>query len=261
MKRAAVFIDSENVRIELGKKGMCFHKDDVLIKIQNYLFQAGYTCNHIYSYDDFDSSHNKKEDYLKRLSALNIIPKQVLANSQYKNSADIELCLDAFESSYDPNIDSIIIISSDKDMFPLVKKLKYHHKEVVLIGLTFNASNYVIRNASKFIPLEEIVNFPYDPEYVIKKDIIVCVKRIKNLYDWAKNKKGQDLGKDYCIERLKSEMFCDKDHALKVYDILLTNNIVEEYTYTYKHSQLLGVKFTDSEEGNNILDDKIPNFC
>ena len=151
MKKTAVFIDYENIRILVGQN---FHKNlheiDFVSQLNHKLLENGNLVNQIFVYDNFLDVNLVKNEYLNMLSGLNVIPKHVL-HTKNKNSADIELCLDALELTYQSDIDNVVIVSSDKDMFPLIKKLKEKYINVILVGLTFNAASFVIKCCDEFI--------------------------------------------------------------------------------------------------------------
>jgi len=58
-------------------------------------------------------------------------------------------------------------VSSDKDMFPLINKLKSNFKKIILVGVTFITSSYIIKYIDNFIPLESILGVSFDKFYLI----------------------------------------------------------------------------------------------
>jgi len=145
-------------------------------------------------------------------------------------------------------------------MFPLIRKLKLNHKKVIVCGLTFNASNHIIKYVDKFIPIEEIIGKSYDEHYIIKKDIIEATKRLKELSEWTSNR-GYDLIKKTYIEKLCAKLYETNEYTEKIYDILIKNDILEEYSCTVRGGySAVGVRFISNEQSENIIQDKIPMF-
>lgn len=259
-KKASVFIDLENVRIRIGKgHSTDIFKDDFILKLKNKMNEKGYDIYKMYSYDDYQNEYYQRNDRLNILSALGVELKHILATNGFKNSADIQMCLDAYEVAMKSEVETFIIISSDKDMFPLIKKLRDNFKKVILIGVTFNTSTYIMRYVDEFIPLESIFDLKFDENHIIKKDIISAVKRIKNLYDWSHDK-GNDLGKDFCLIKLKNELYSDYTYVDDIYEKLKENDIVEEYDYDYNGKSYKGIKFKNNKTAQSILDGKKPHF-
>jgi uncharacterized LabA/DUF88 family protein len=256
---AAVLIDYENTRLRLENlsPSLGIDTDDFIPSLKSHLVREGVKEQAYYIYDDFESKFFKDNSgILARLSAQGVTPKFALS---IKDSADMEMCLDAYELCLTGGIDTFVIVSSDKDMFPLIKRLKQRNKKVILVGLTFNSSNYLIKFVDKFIPIELIMNAPYDNNFVVKRDIIEAVKRFKDLYDWSRGK-GKDLGKNFLLGKLKDKLFETNQGTKRIYDLLIANNIAQEYTYVYNGANETGVRFIESPDSKSILAGNAPSF-
>jgi len=82
---------------------------------------------------------------LRKLQEQRVQIRNVYGNNRddkyRKNASDIELSIDAIESTYkDPNIDTYSIVTSDSDMIPIMSRLKYKGKQVHLYFTSQNTS-------------------------------------------------------------------------------------------------------------------------
>lgn len=257
MSKCAVLVDYENIRISIGKKiGKHLNDIDFLQRLKEYIEDEISPIQHMMIYDNFEESYLVEANYLRRLTAYNMEPKYILQSGSIKNSADIELALDALQLYYEEHIHTFVIVSSDKDMYPLVRKLGQKGADVILIGQTFNASNHVINCASKFIPIEEVIDINYDRDFMIKKDLIVMVKRMNDLCEWATRKHG-DMSKTMLLEKLRADVFNTKEYIAELYEEVITQKLFEEYTYEYKGAEYVGVRVVKANIVKQIVNDKL----
>lgn len=258
MNQAVIFIDLENVRIRAGKlkPPIDIFKTDFFVKLKGIVEHEDCKIIDIYAYDNYENKYFMDNCILSNFSAQGINIRHTLSTNGFKNSADLEMSLDAFEIALKSDAQTFVILSSDKDMFPLIKKLKMNLKEVILFGYTFNTSTYVIKYVDKFIPMESVLGYAYDKDHIIKQDIIIAVRRIHDLYDWANGK----LGRDYCLEKVRQTLFESSEYTEQIFEKLEKNNIIEECEYTYKATKHTGIKFISSDISNSILKGEIPNF-
>ncbi|MGD6897126.1 NYN domain-containing protein [Bacillus infantis] len=258
MEKVGVFIDHENIRIRLEKMNprIDIYEGDFVDRLKSTLRRKGYHNISTYVYDNYQNSYFSKKEILHHYKASGFIPVHSLG---IKDSVDMEMSLDAYEKCINNDLDVFVIVSCDKDMFTLIRKLKDKSKKVLLSGLTFNTSNYVIRQSDEFISIEEIMGIPFDTDFATKSDIMKCVLRSKDLYDWA-HSKGDDLGKDFLILKLKETLYDTKDYAEGIVNKLIANGILTEYQYTKYTKNYDGVKFVETTESTSILNGGIPNF-
>ncbi len=75
-----------------------------------------------------------------------------------KNSADIRIVLDGFEiAMLQQHIDAFCLVSGDSDFLPLIKKLQYLGKHVIVVSGNKFTSDLVRRNCNEFISYENLV--------------------------------------------------------------------------------------------------------
>lgn len=246
----AVFVDFENVRIRLGEiKAIDVDKIDFMKKLNEQLISYGITNANYYIYDDLENEYYSSANIISRYTASGIVVRNSLCA---KDSADIELCLEAYEMCIKDNVDTFVIVSSDRDMFPLLRKLKLNFKKVILSGITFNTSNYIIKFVDKFLPIEDILNIAYDENYILKKDVIDAAKRLKDLYEWS-SRKGSDLEKNFLISKIKAKLYETTAYAENIFNVLRQNKLAEEYEYQFKGRNYTGVRYLNNAISNNII--------
>jgi uncharacterized LabA/DUF88 family protein len=74
-----------------------------------------------------------------------------------KNSSDLELTVDALRTLYkNPVIDVFVIISSDRDIIPLLKAIKYENKITYVISTKIGFNEIVIQYADYHDYIEEL---------------------------------------------------------------------------------------------------------
>ncbi|HVF10925.1 MAG TPA: NYN domain-containing protein [Abditibacteriaceae bacterium] len=75
-----------------------------------------------------------------------------------KNSADIRIVLDAFEiAMLQTHIEAFCLVSGDSDFLPLIKKLQYLGKQVIVIAGNKFTSELVRRNCNEYVSYENLL--------------------------------------------------------------------------------------------------------
>src|SRR5512136_2894796 len=146
----AVFIDFEN--LALGFRG----KRDKRFEIQKVLERLVEKGKLIVkkAYADWADYAEYKKPLHEAAIELIEIPKRAMAG---KNSADIQLCVDALDLCYSKeHIDTFVIVSGDSDFSPLVSKLKENGKRVIGLGIKDSSSNLLVDNCDEFIYYEDL---------------------------------------------------------------------------------------------------------
>ncbi len=72
-----------------------------------------------------------------------------------KNSSDISLVIDAVELSYQSPVDTFVIVSSDSDFAPLVRKLRASGKTVIGAGRQDAASRTLVISCDRYLYLDD----------------------------------------------------------------------------------------------------------
>jgi len=66
---------------------------------------------------------------------------------------DVALATELMEAVYNPNIDTICVVTRDGDFQPPIMKAKKHGKETIAFGVRKNLSESLINSVDKFIEL------------------------------------------------------------------------------------------------------------
>lgn len=66
---------------------------------------------------------------------------------------DVALACEVMEAVYNPNINTICIVTRDGDFQPPIMKAKEHGKETIAIGVRKNLSESLINSVDKFIEI------------------------------------------------------------------------------------------------------------
>ncbi|MBN1483937.1 MAG: NYN domain-containing protein [Chloroflexia bacterium] len=90
-----------------------------------------------------------------------------------KNSADIHLVIDAMHTLYsNPNIQTYILITGDRDFIPLVNSIRQRGKHVAVIGVAESTSSHLAQSADEFIFYHQLAD-----------DIVPPDEEPKDIYD------------------------------------------------------------------------------
>jgi uncharacterized LabA/DUF88 family protein len=144
---AMVYVDYENI-LELLK---IYGKDPLEIDffrvIQSRLMAAGVKIIDFLVYGNFEkkAAGGNQQTFLR---AMGLQTRH--ASNNGKNSGDLELTVDALKDLYkNPNIDIFVIISSDRDIIPLLKAIKYENK-LSYVYSTHNGFNQIVAKYADF---------------------------------------------------------------------------------------------------------------
>lgn len=137
----AVFIDAENLVAETEKAGVPFRIKPIIDRIR----EEGRIAS-IRAYGDWSRLPlSKYVDEFKN----NVIEMIQLSTSiEGKNTADIQLALDALEMALQPSSPNVfVMISGDRDFVPLAQKIKRYGKFVVGIGYSETSTSKLLAGA------------------------------------------------------------------------------------------------------------------
>jgi uncharacterized LabA/DUF88 family protein len=156
---AMVYVDYENI-FELLK---AYGKDPLKIEffqvIQDRLMIAGLKVIDFIVYGNFEKTTSSDDQTFLRAIGL----QTRHASNDGKNSGDLELTVDALKDLYkNPNIDIFVIISSDRDIIPLLKAIKYENK----LSYVYSARNGFNQIVTKYADFHEYIEdvFALTPE-------------------------------------------------------------------------------------------------
>jgi uncharacterized LabA/DUF88 family protein len=162
---AMVYIDFENISELLKKPGYNPPVMDFFKVIQEKLKAAGLNIIDIIVFDNFEKKTlNGKQQTLLRAMGL----QTRHASNNGKNSSDLELTVNALRDLFrNPNIDVFVIASSDRDIIPLLKEIKYGNKLAYVISTKNGFNPTVIKYADFHEYVEDIFTLtPPEPAIV-----------------------------------------------------------------------------------------------
>ena len=157
--RVALFIDVDNVLILAQNSGLPFDLTLIIDRVR----QHGSIMSSK-AYADWNSSLLKPFLGDFRANALELVQLPIgFASSEHKNTADIQLAVDALEMVFSTvRPDSIVIVGGDRDYVPLVQKLKRYGVFVMGIGVEAGVSKVLINACDSFVFYDDIL--PPEPE-------------------------------------------------------------------------------------------------
>jgi uncharacterized LabA/DUF88 family protein len=145
--RAIIYANYENILELLKNYGKNPLEIDFFRVIQDRLAAAGLKVIDFIVYGNFEK-RSSSGDHQSILQGMGLQTRHVSDNR--KNSGDLELTVDALKDLYkNSNIDIFIIISSGRDIIPLLKTIKYKNKLSYVIS-TQNRFNQTVAQYTDF---------------------------------------------------------------------------------------------------------------
>ena len=153
-ERVALFIDVDNVLILAQNSGLPFHLSLIIDRVR----QQG-TIMSAKAYADWTASLLRPVLGDFRAYAIELVELLTSASSQeHKNTADIQLAVDALEMALSPvRPDTIVIVGGDRDYVPLVQKLKRYGIFVMGIGVEAGVSSVLTEACDSYVYYDDIV--------------------------------------------------------------------------------------------------------
>ncbi len=137
---SAIFIDIENIYYYL-KNGGVTEPDTIVYELirrtRSWLQQNRQEPSLVMiGYADFD----RLDISLGDLYLMGVEPRTVVS-TEYKNAADMRLCIDALEIMYTrPDIHTFVLVGGDRDYIPLVQHLQRQARTVLIVTFRGNLS-------------------------------------------------------------------------------------------------------------------------
>lgn len=171
-----------------------------------------------------------------------------------KNSSDIELCIDAIESTYkDPNITCYVFVTADSDMIPILSRMMYKGKRVELYYLSDAAPKYVdmstyVHHCEDLIDFLKIERKSYDVN-----DYIVSALQI--IKDWEQKFGNSDkfLGATWLKGELSKRLELPELFVSDLIERLQVEKLIADGKKTLTTGQIKNT-ISLSELGNKLLD-------
>ncbi|MGI6286735.1 NYN domain-containing protein [Neomoorella humiferrea] len=235
MENVAIFVDYDNVY--WGLMNSYKHDPDheepdknLFIKLWEHFGRDNIRLFKVYG--DFQQIRTS----LTSLQRKRIQIRHVYANGKTedrrKNASDIELCIDAIETTYkDPSITCYVFVTADSDMIPIMSRLMYKGKYVILYYNKSSAPKGIdITNyAHESWDLLEFLNVDVK-DYNLEDYVDEAIRYIDN---WQKENENNEryLGSKWLSNNLSNHLAIPLEIASRLIDLLKAEQIIIE---TYK---------------------------
>lgn len=235
MKNVAIFWDFDNVHLTIQEKfGIDNNYLIELIDKVNSMFEQD-SIRVFRAYADFEKISKVQSIIQKK----RVTPKHVFSSNSgtenRKNASDIELCLDALEITLTKEeIDLIVVISADKDMIPLMNRLRFYGKETKLIFLkeSLAEDELILDFVDSHISIEELISLSkINVEELslseLERGAIDAVNMVKDFYERNVDKPKMFYG----ISFYKQDMLSKKGHpgevSMKILEHCESNGVLK----------------------------------
>ncbi|MFZ3171186.1 MAG: NYN domain-containing protein [Carboxydocellales bacterium] len=197
------------------------------------------------AYADYEKIRNVQTEIQKR----RVTPKHVFSSNpgseNRKNAGDIELSLDALETVLKrQEVTHYVIISADKDMIPLMNRLKFYGKHVHLVYLeaAIAEDKLILSFADSATSIESMLGIEVatqDELSAEELDKLVpdTVQIVKDFYTRNAGKPNMYLGQKLFVNELIQKKHIAGKVASKLLEHCLTNNhldLIEQTGTPYK---------------------------
>jgi hypothetical protein len=227
-KQVAVFLNVDNIYWGLSNS-YGSNSEDMIMQIIDKIWDTYKDDNvRIFSaYADFERVPGiQTEIQKKRVTTKHFIGKQ--HRNMIRNAVDIELSLDALEMLIKfPDIDCFVITSTDKDMIPLMNRVKYYGKSVHLffIDAFIAEDSTVLDYADEAISIESLLGLsPIKIDLIDIEDFVLQgVSLVNSFYLRNAEKQKMYLGKEFFITEAMSVLKITRHNAVDLLELCLNN--------------------------------------
>lgn len=248
MNNVAIFVDYDNVYWTL--MNYYNHDPDNEDPSKNLFSRLWERYGHRHvrtfrAYADFQLIRTNLTSLQKKRIQIRHVYSNDKKGEQRKNSSDIELCIDAIETTYkEPDISCYVIVTADSDMIPLLSRLRYKGKKVELYYLPKAAPKHVdiTHYADVSFDLIEFLNIE-DKEYNLQDFIVPALIQIDQWEEEYRNDNRYYLGKPYLRDAILGKA------------LGLPSNVCSELIellFTKKYIHMINKPFIDGEYKQSI---------
>ena len=156
-RRVALFIDVDNVLILAQNSGLPFELSLIIDRAR----QQG-TVMSSKAYADWTANFLRPVLGDFRANAIELVQLPTSNSSrEHKNTADIQLTVDALEMVFSPvRPETMVIVGGDRDYVPLVQKLKRYGVFVMGMGVEAGVSKVLVEACDSFVFYDDLVPPP-----------------------------------------------------------------------------------------------------
>jgi len=238
-----VFMDYENIHNILIKTYNNIISSNFFGKFRDFCEKECFNILDIFVYANFDEEDLLESMHQTRLQQYNVETRHTM--NKNKNYADIQIAVDILEQVYNNELlDGIMIISSDKDMIPIVKAIKRKNKKVYLMTTRFDCDLGISIFPDRHFLIENIIKEEKENVEVIETTIVDEVYNNINSFiemEYSKNSNYPDFEFDYAVRSTMSRVKIFRYDVLSALLQLEQENKIYIYEYTYNEKKYKGV--------------------
>jgi len=196
------------------------------------------------AYADFERVSRIQTEIQKKRVATKHVISNLHPNDMVINSFNIELNLDALETLIKlPDIDCYVIISADKDMIPLMNRVRYYGKSIHLFFLeAFVAENSSLLDyTDKAISLELLLGMmPIKKDSIeIKAHVLQGVSLVNSFYLRNTGKPSMYLGREFFITEAMTVLKITRQNAIDLLELCLNKGYLATALTEDKHEKVI----------------------
>jgi hypothetical protein len=231
LENVAIYVDYDNVYWTL--KNNYLHDPDDENPEKNLFVQLWNTYGRdnvrvFKAFGDFEQIACDMTSLQKKRIQLRHVYANGKKDEHRKNSSDIELCLDAIETTYtDPNITCYVFVTADSDMIPIMSRLMYKGKHVELYYVPSAASKQfdITSYAHNAVDLLKLLNIEVK-EYEIEDYIIGALEFIENWERKFQENPEVFLGRSWLFMKLREVLEIPESFCSQLLEYLETNEFI-----------------------------------
>lgn len=255
MSNAVVYIDYENVHKIFAEYKENAQSTNLIQKIWEYCERNTLTILDIYIYCNFDNPELHESFHQTWLQQYDVEVRHTSNNG--KNYADLQIAVDVLEQVYrNDNTDAIILLSSDRDMVPLVKAIRRNNKIVHWIttvqdcapGMDIFPDHHEL--LENLLEIRDQAGNPIEATIKTPKDIVYdCVNEYVNKRERQSNPASPTptlISIEYMLKNLLVRTRFLRIEILRNLRTLEGEGKIIAYEYTYSTRTYVGI-ITDSK--------------
>ncbi|QYY44570.1 NYN domain-containing protein [Aneurinibacillus thermoaerophilus] len=208
------------------------------------------------AYADFEKIRTQLTSLQKKRIQIRHVYSNGKDGDHRKNSSDIELCIDAIESTYkDSSITCYVFVTADSDMIPIISRMMYKGKRVELYYLSEAAPKHI--DMTSFVHYhEDLLDFlnvevkSYDIEdYIIEG--LLFIKQWQEKYEET----DRFLGIPWLRMQYASKFSLPGNKSSELIEKMKLEGLIEEKRKFVKGENKLSLSLT--EKGLQLLEQTV----
>lgn len=247
-----VLVDYENIFRRLQDFGKNIVDVDFVGKMKNFFKEKGVNITDFIVYANFDVDYFHRSFHQSYLQTLGVTTRHT--SNKGKNSSDIQLVVDAMKILFrNKLVDVFVIVSSDRDMIPLIQAINQEDKRTFLITTTSGFDKSIIYLVNYHEYLENILDLridylDYDKDCGdLNSDDIESAKEIIYLLITSKiwenfRKKGTPINYREYIKHLAALKKTDVNNIDTLFKVAAKLRWIKFYEYMQNTNKVEGIR-------------------